>query len=104
MKSQCDKHGCSELLCGCAVEVLEEKSKGEIMWAVVSPKGEVCEWSIADHREVSKCRFINKPNLDFKPAYKLGYRCKKVKGECFIILIPREMRRVTGEAREGKSK
>lgn len=38
MKSQCDKHGCSELLCGCSVEVLEEKSKGEIMWAVVEKK------------------------------------------------------------------
>jgi len=24
MKHQCDKHGCSELLCGCATELLED--------------------------------------------------------------------------------
>ena len=26
MKSQCDKHGCSELLCGCSTQELESNS------------------------------------------------------------------------------
>ncbi len=26
MKAQCDSHGCSELLCGCSVESLEDDS------------------------------------------------------------------------------
>lgn len=43
MKSQCDKHGCSELLCGCAVEVLEEKSKGEVMTTQQSFREISCE-------------------------------------------------------------
>ena len=33
MKAQCDKHGCSELLCGCPAELLNDGDYFEIIRA-----------------------------------------------------------------------
>ena len=79
MKGQCDKHGCSELLCGCPADCLITSSA---YWEQLRAKDKWIERLLKQNQKLKECvEFISDPpdyNCDF---YKMRDRARQCLAE-----------------------